>query len=149
MLNIYLGEIGREYCKYNDAWFDKYADEIQFSDTIIKIIEMIDKVRYIGNQRVISKFMENVAISVKELSTGCKTVINVASFPNTIFTAAECGGNALQVLFNLKRGNVYLPFFVIPEKFNNEIKVIYNGESVIVHNNIELEDILYKILGGR
>lgn len=148
MLKIYIGnnhEINKEYCKYNDAWFDKYVDKIEFTENIKKIIKIIDDVDYIGDKRVLSKFIKNTAISVKEISSGCKTVINVASFPNMIFSAAECGDNALQVIFNLKRGNIYLPFFILPRKFTNDIEVIYNGKSAIVHNNVELEDILDQI----
>lgn len=148
MLKIYIGnnqEADKKYCKYNDAWFDKYVDNIQFDDNIKKIIKKIDNVDYIGNKRVLSKFVKDTAISVKELSSGCKTVINVASFPNVIFSVAECGDNALQVLLNFKKGNIHLPFFVIPRKFVNDIEVIYNGKSTMVHTNEELENILNQI----
>lgn len=145
MLRIYLGQINKNqdsYCEYNDAWFDKYVDNIKFDKTIANIIKFIDGVEYIGNKRIKSKFVKDVAISVKELSSGCKTVINVAHFNNMIFSAAECGDNALHVLFNLKRGNVYIPFFVIPKSFKNDIEVIYNGDKAIVHNSDELEKLL-------
>lgn len=148
MLRIFIGSINKtdkRYCEYNDAWFDKYVDSIKFDNNITKIIKLIDGVDYIGNYRVRSKFVKDIAISVKELSSGCKTVINVASFNNQIFSAAECGDNALQVLFNLKKGNVYLPFFVIPRKFINDIEIDYNGNILIIHNNKELEDILYQL----
>jgi len=147
MLKIYVGEL-KDYCTYNDAWFNKYIDKIDFDNNIIKkLISLIDHVDYIGNKRVKSKFVSDVAISVKELSSGCKTVINVASFPDKIFSAAECGDNALQVLFNLKRGNIYLPFFIIPKEFKNNIEVVYNGNSNIVKDNYELEDLLYNLRG--
>ena len=74
-------------------------------------------------------------------------MINVYSFPNKIFTAVECGDNALQVLFNLKRGNIYLPYFVLPMAFINEIEVISDGFSQIIHNNKELETLLNKKYG--
>ena len=148
MLKVYIGnnqEANKKYCEYNDAWFDKYTDNIQFDDNIKKIIKKIDDVDYIGNKRVLSKFVKDTAISVKELSSGCKTVINVANFPNIIFSAAECGDNALQVIFNFNKGNIYLPYFVIPRKFINNIEVICNGKSIVVHNNEEFETILNEI----
>lgn len=148
MLQLYLGPIekkNKKYCEYNDAWFDKYTDNIQFDENICKIIKVIDGVDYIGNKRVKSKFIKDIAISVKELSSGCKTVLNVVSFSEYIFSVAECGDNALHVLFNLKRGKAHLPFFVIPRDFNNEIEIIYRGERTVIHNNKELEDILDKV----
>ena len=150
MLKLYLGEIdknNKNYCEYNDAWFDRNTDKIKFESIVLDIIKKIDNVDYAGNKRVFSKFLKDTAISVEELSTGCKTVINVYSFPNKIFTAVECGDNALQVLFNLKRGNIYLPYFVLPMAFINEIEVISDGFSQIIHNNKELETLLNKKYG--
>lgn len=148
MLRVYIGNIDKsseKYCEYNDAWFDKYLDKIKFNQNIIKIIRVIDKVTYLGNQRVESKFIKDTAISVKELSSGCKTAINIINFTSNIFSVAECGDNALQVIFNFKSGNLYIPYFIIPKKFNNEIEVNYNSNKIIVHNNIELERILNQV----
>lgn len=148
MLKIYLGnmdEYNEIYCKYNDAWFDKYTDSIDFEREFIQeIIKSVDHVTYIGNHRILSKFEENLAISVRELSTGCKTAINVSSFPARIFSVAECGDNALQAIFNLSGGGIHIPSFVIPRQFHNRIEVNIDSEKYIVQNNIQLESILYQ-----
>lgn len=145
MLKIYLGEVGENnYCQYNDLWFDKYYKEIKFNKPISKVMELIDGVKYIDNYRFNSKYEKDIAVSVKELSTGCKTAINVASF-NKIFSVAECGDNALQVIFTFNRGSIYLPFFILPREFQNEIEVhMPNGEKCIINNNKQLESILDK-----
>jgi hypothetical protein len=146
MLNIYIGSIdktNKQYCEYNDAWFDKYFKDIDFNDTLQKIIKKIDGVEYIGNFRVNSKFEKDTAISVRELSTGCKTALNVAAFPNKTFSVAECGDNALEVMFNYTRGNIYIPYFTIPRKFKNEITVIENDTKTVIKDNTQLEEILY------
>ena len=54
MLKIYIGnnqEINKEYCKYNDAWFDKYVDKIEFSENIKKIKKKIDDVDKIEKKK--------------------------------------------------------------------------------------------------
>lgn len=148
MLRIYLGDIDKlkkKYCKFNDAWFDKYTDKIDFEQESVKeIIKSIDHVTYVGNQRIRSKFEENLAISVRELSTGCKTAINVFSFPDTIFSVAECGDNALQVIFNCQEGKIHIPAFVIPRQFHNTIEVNTGKDQHMVSDNKELESILYQ-----
>lgn len=148
MLKIYLGNNkmikDNNYCPYNDTWFDKYYQDIEFNSSINKVIELIDGVKYIGNYRFSSKYERDTAVSVKELSTGCKTAINVASF-NKIFSVAECGDNALQVIFTFKRGSIHLPFFVLPRQFQNDIEVYTpDGEKCIINNNNQLETILNK-----
>ncbi len=152
MLKIYIGNINKSnkrYCEFNDAWFDKYIDKIKIDDTIIKIIKMIDNVTYAGNKRIKSKFESGVAISMKELSTGCKTAINVVAFKDNIFSAAECGDNALQVIFNFKRGNIYIPSFVIPRPFKNNIEVNVNGKTIQITNNEQLENVLNNYFSRR
>jgi hypothetical protein len=59
-----------------------------------------------------------------------------------MFTVSECGDNALQTIFMLERGNIYLPYFVIPREFNNAIEVIYDNTNRIVNNNTQLEELL-------
>lgn len=149
MLKIYIKDINTEdknYCMFNDAWFDSNVRKIDFNNDIIQIVKLIDEVKYIGDYRFDSKFKPGTAILVNELSTGCKTAINIAAFPDKIFTVAECGDNALQVIFNFKQGNIYLPYFVMPEAFENNIKIITNKtESQIIHNSNELKNILFDI----
>lgn len=148
MLKIYLGNMDvhkEKYCKYNDAWFDKYTDSIDFEQKFIQeIIMSIDHVAYIGSHRVLSKFEENLAISVRELSTGCKTAINVCSFPDRIFSVAECGDNALQTIFNCADGNIHIPAFVIPRQFHNKIEVNIDNEKHLIQDNTQLESVLYQ-----
>lgn len=147
MLRIYIGSITKDYCILNDAYFDRYIDHINFNSNLVKyILYKIDGVKYLGQQRVSSKFVKGIAISAKEMSSGCKTVLNVLSFSKEIFDIGECGDNALQVLFSLKSGNVYIPFFVIPPQFNNDIEIVINEmKKVIVHNNKDLENVLDKV----
>lgn len=152
MLNIFIGNIDKnknKYCEYNDAWFDKYIEEVEVNDAIRKIIKAIDNVNYAGNKRVISKYEPDVAISMKELSTGCKTAVNIAMFRNMIFSVAECGDNALQVIFNFKQGSIYIPSFIIPRAFKNNIDININGKICKVADNEQLETVLNSYFNGR
>lgn len=144
MLEVYLKDIKHQ--RFNDVYFNKHMTHIDFdNDDIKKIIQAIDNVKYIGNYRVLSKFEKDTAISVREISTGCKTALNIASFPNEVFSVAECGDNALQVIFNYKRGKILMPMFSIPRLFTNEIKVLTSNEEYIINNHKQLEDILNKV----
>lgn len=142
MLRIYLQTDDTSIIKFNDNWFDNYINNINFDDVVSNIIKSIDNVEYIGNYKVKSKFNNGASISVSELSTGCKTAINVYTFYDKMFTVSECGDNALQTIFMLERGNIYLPYFVIPREFNNAIEVIYDNTNRIVNNNTQLEELL-------
>ena len=51
-------EADKKYCEYNDAWFDKYVDNIQFDENIMKIIKKI-KNNAILKFSIIASFLRN------------------------------------------------------------------------------------------
>lgn len=125
----------------NDAFFDFFIlDKININDNMKSILKKIDNVKYAQDYRVTSKFQDNVLIRMEEISTGCKTALNVFTFPDKIFFADECGENALQTIFNFKSGNIILTELILPLKFNNTIQVISKEHKKIINNNSELED---------
>lgn len=143
MLTVYLTDVA--HCKFNDVWFEKYLDKINFNnETIQRIIKQIDEVQYLGNKSIKSKFDSNVAVSVRELSTGCKTAINIFSFPDQTFSIAECGSNAINTILKFKSGKIYIPFWILVSTFKNDIIIDVKGNRQIIHNNKQLEIILDK-----
>ena len=145
MLNLYLVNPPDNTQFYNDAFFDLSIENLTLSDEGATIIKQIDGVRYAGNNRFYSKFEKGVRVSITELSTGCKTALNIEHFPNKIFYIGDCGENAKRVIFSFLEGNAFIDNYFIPEQFNNSIKVIYNSKNIVVHNNIELYKVLNKI----
>lgn len=147
MLQMYLSEelVPQKVQFLNDAFFDLYRDKIQFDENVVSIIQSIDEVQYAGDHRIYSKFERGVQLSVTQLSTGCKTAINVFSFPEQVFYLG-CGENAIQVICNFDRGKVLVTDFFIPERFHNEIEVICAKRTVIVSDNKSLERLLLREL---
>lgn len=145
MLKIYLsrGAIKEGVITTNDAYFDLHLSDIKFDSTVLKLIKNIDGVDYAGKHAVYSKYHKGAVVRVEELSTGCKTAINVYSFPQKVFYAGECGDNALYEIYGFNRGNVFMNYFSIPKPFRNEICIKADKKEKIVGNNNELEKILY------
>ena len=143
MLIIYLdkNKIKQKIQYFNNSYFDLYVNKIAFNNNVISIISKIDGVKYIGDYRILSKFQPKTAIRVEELSSGCKTAINVYSFPQNIFYVGECGDNALQVICNYNHGNIFVDDFFIPLPFQNTIQVITQQGATTVNNNKELEKV--------
>lgn len=143
MLNVYIGNKPKELIIFNDGWFNTYADLIDFEDkTVQNIMKIIDGVNYAGDLMFFSKFKKNAQVSVSELSSGCKTAINVYSFQNKIFSLAECGNNALRTIFGLKNGNGYVKYYIYPGEFYNKVNIIINNKSIVVSSNKEMDKVL-------
>lgn len=49
-----------------------------------------------------------VVTSILDLSTGCKTALNVMYSPSTCFDLIECGANAVGYILGMQTGNVLI-----------------------------------------
>jgi len=88
------------YQPLNDIFFNK---EFRFADLTERdfgLIEKIDNANRLPDDAEQLKTPFGIT-DIYNLSTGCKTVLNVLRFPDRIFDCTECGGNALTLLFEL------------------------------------------------
>lgn len=141
MLKVYLGNTPKKIIKYNDAWFQENIEKIDFSNpNVIRAMRRIDGAKYRGNFGVTTQFSPNVAISILEISTGCKTAINICQFTNEIFTVAECGENALEEIFKLDDGGIYVAYQAVMPKFDlgKTLELVIDGNSRIITNYMDL-----------
>lgn len=101
-----------EYVELNDLFFNRNT-VMSLDERAEKIIEQVDGAKLVGKFKIESKF-NGVMLDIDCLSTGCKTVLNVLYFPDTVFCLKECGENALEILYSLEQGNVYSDYAIIP-----------------------------------
>lgn len=134
----------KNYIKFNDAYFNKYYTDYKIDDKAKEIMKNIDGVEYKENHRFCSKFEPNADIKLDELSTGCKTALNVYFNPNKIFTVAECGTNAIKEILNFPQGNIYFSFYTTIPDFTNSLKVVYDNNIKEVTDKYDLRDIMSK-----
>lgn len=145
MLTIYLGKTPEKVIRSNDGWFSEYLGQVDFTDPIVKQTMLdIDRANYINHNYMTTKFSKVGAVRVDELSTGCKTIINIHTFPDKIFTIDECGNNAIKKILSLSNGNVTLTFPRYISSIINPIKLIVSieGNNKIITTIQELNRII-------
>lgn len=89
-------------------------------------MNLIDDSVYIKEDKMYSRFDKELCISMKLLSTGCKTLINVYSFKNKIFDIVACGNNVIEEIFKLKKGNIFISCYIFIPNFDFKVNVITN-----------------------
>ena len=93
-----------EFINYNDIFFN---GELLHDNAITKkILKDIDKAIYNSATTFIGRDKSLGAIYNEHLSTGCKTLLNIANNPDKCFDVFECGPNALEELSYIKNGNI-------------------------------------------
>ena len=129
MLKIYLDK-PEKVITANDNYFNKFTFQKLEYEQASDIIKRIDKVDLLKGLKVKSQFTEG-ELDLSKLSTGCKTALNVVTYPNEVFTAIECGLNALNVIYEKSVGKIYMKELItsITENVKCDILVIEkNGE---------------------
>lgn len=113
MLTLYTGSTdGLDVIKRNDWYFSEVTSKnrIQIDDTVKDLIADIDEAECFYNNRggitVLSPSGDS--ISLFDLSTGCKTALNIYLNPKEIFDTLECGNNAKNAILKLPRGNAVM-----------------------------------------
>lgn len=139
MLTIYLGGTGDNVVNFNDVFFNKYTSSNLDLGKAKEVVKIIDDCILTDESKVISKFTGG-ELDLSNLSTGCKTVLNVLFNKNKIFNAEECGTNALYYLYKLSNGSIYLKDIVTPlsDCFSVNIRVVYNDDEFLFSDTDKL-----------
>lgn len=125
---------------YNDIYFNKIR--LENNSITTKIMEEIDKAHYSSESTFIGRDKSLGALNKNLLSTGCKTLLNIAYNPNVCFSVAECGPNALYALSKLNNGIVYWENPVLFLTEDTKCDIEYKGK----HYN-KYSDFLSKVMG--
>ena len=142
MLNIYLFKEGmsesdkKRIVSANDAWFNVHWEEYNLArKDCNNIMDTIDKARYIGDGKVESRFAGDIAINIVNMSTGCKTALNIINNDDKIFSVTECGDNVIDEILQLDKGNVLVPCcMAFPIGICDKAKLYYDGKCEILND---------------
>ena len=141
MLTIYTdkNKIPEGYTleRENDAFFDAYI-LCNVSEESFKIMQEIDNVQTIDKKA--KSMTTNIGTtSIMNLSTGCKTFVNIIESKKEdkkIFSLNECGENvAIKILDYIREHKPWMPIYVtIPSEifdYDTDEQVLLNGEAEV------------------
>lgn len=107
-LNIYTKKedipFGMKFVDYNDLYFN--AMLLQDNKVSREILKAVDNAEYNSPNTFVGRDKALGSLNKALLSTGCKTLLNIAGSPDVCFDVIECGQNALALLPFIKHGNV-------------------------------------------
>lgn len=126
----------KEYIELNDIFFNQNT-AAKLDERAAKYIQIIDGSEFLSKYKIRSRF-EDIILNIDQLSTGCKTVLNVLYFPDKVFCLKECGNNALEILYSFDKGNVYSEYAMIP--FDMECVKVQTKECKVIEGYEELKE---------
>lgn len=111
----------------NDLFFNLYTGNQPLTEADKQAILKIDSAKVTENNHIETKYGLG---TIRNLSSGCKTYLNVIKNPDKVVSAEECGGNVLTMLFKLDNIKIYMNR---PERFSidDNVRICFNETEIV------------------
>ncbi|MDE6973116.1 MAG: DUF4869 domain-containing protein [Lachnospiraceae bacterium] len=118
---------GEDWILQNDWYFNLYTGNQPFTEEEKMVVERIDGAKVSDDMHIVTKYGLG---TIRNLSTGCKTYLNIVRNPQKVVSADECGGNVLDIVFQLNEIRIYMSR---PERFyiGDEVEICFNDVEIV------------------
>lgn len=131
MIDIYTEKkVSKDWILQNDLYFNLYTSNEEMSQKEIKLIQEVDDARLTPDKRIETKYGLG---TIRNLSSGCKTLLNIVKHPDKVVCVEECGPNVLKIIFTMDHVKVYMsrPALIeIPDSAEirfNDVEIVIGG----------------------
>ena len=100
----------------NDLYFNLHTSNEEMTEEDRKLIHQADDAVLTPDKHIETKYGLG---TIRNLSSGCKTLLNIVKHPDKVVCVEECGPNVLKLIFQMDNIKIYMsrPSFVeIPAK---------------------------------
>ena len=131
MIDIYTNKINsKDWILQNDLYFNLNTGNEEMSQKEMDLIWQIDEAKLTPDKHIETKYGLG---TIRNLSSGCKTLINIVKHPDKVVSVEECGPNVLRIIFTMENIKIYMsrPSFVeIPA----ETEICFNDKEIVTEN---------------
>lgn len=128
MIEIYTEKRDSEdWILQNDLYFNLNTGNEKMSQVEKNLIWRIDEARLTSDKHIETKYGLG---TIRNLSSGCKTLLNLVKHPEKVVNVEECGPNVLELIFAMDNIKIYMSrpsVFAIPD----DAKIRFNDRDVV------------------
>lgn len=129
MINIYTEkDDSKDWILKNDLYFNLNTSNEEMTDNDKKLIQKVDEARLTPDKHIETKYGLG---TIRNLSSGCKTLLNIVKHPDKVVCVEECGPNVLEIIFKMDNIKIYMsrPTLVnIPK----DMKMKFNDSDIVI-----------------
>lgn len=129
MINIYTEkDDSKDWILKNDLYFNLNTSNEEMTDNDKKLIQKVDEARLTPDKHIETKYGLG---TIRNLSSGCKTLLNIVKHPDKVVCVEECGPNVLEIIFKIDNIKIYMsrPTLVnIPK----DMKMKFNDSDIVI-----------------
>lgn len=131
MIDIYtIKKDSKDWIIYNDLYFNLNTANEEMTEKDIAIIKRADDAILIQDKHIQTKYGLG---TIRNLSSGCKTLLNIIKYPEKVVCVEECGPNILKTIFQMDNIKIYMSrpgFTDIPK----DAKLRFNDCEIVTGN---------------
>ena len=129
MINIYTEKKDSgDWILHNDLYFNLNTGNEKMSQNEIDLIQLVDAAKLTPDKRIETKYGLG---TIRNLSSGCKTLLNIVKHPNKVVSVEECGPNVLSIIFTMDNISIYMSrptLFDIPD----DAEICFNDLDIVI-----------------
>ena len=129
MIDIYTNKINsNDWILQNDLYFNLNTGNEEMSLKEIDLIWQIVEAKLTPDKHIETKYGLG---TIRNLSSGCKTLINIVKHPDKVVNVEECGPNVLRIIFAMENIKIYMSrptLFDIPDN----AKIRFNNSDIVI-----------------
>lgn len=131
MIDIYaIKRDSKDWIIYNDLYFNLNTANEEMTEKDIAIIKRADDAILTQDKHIQTKYGLG---TIRNLSSGCKTLLNIIKYPEKVVCVEECGPNILKMIFQMDNIKIYMSrpgFTDIPK----DAKLRFNDCEIVTGN---------------
>ena len=129
MIDIYTEKTdSNDWILQNDLYFNLNTGNEEMSQNEVDLIRKIDGAKLTPDKHIETRYGLG---TIRNLSSGCKTLLNIVKHSDKVVNVEECGPNVLKIIFTMDNIKIYMSrptLFDIPDdaeiRFNDSDTVL-------------------------
>ena len=131
MIDIYTEKKeSKDWIIKNDLYFNLNTSNEEMSEKEIDLIRQVDEARLTPDKHIETKYGLG---TIRNLSSGCKTLLNIVKHPEKVVCVEECGANVLKIIFAMDNIKVYMSRPSLAE-IPDDKQIRFNDVDVVIGN---------------
>ena len=129
MIDIYTNKSdSKNWIFQNDLYFNLNTGNEEMTQSEIDLIQQIDDAKLTPDKHIETKYGLG---TIRNLSSGCKTLLNIVKHPDKVVNVEECGPNVLRIIFTMNNIKIFMSrptLFDIPD----DAKIRFNDSDIVI-----------------
>ena len=132
MIDIYTEKKeSKDWILQNDLYFNLNTSNEEMTENEIKLIQQVDEAKLTPDKHIETKYGLG---TIRNLSSGCKTLLNIVKHPDKVVCVEECGPNVLKFIFAMDDIKIYMSRPTLAE-IPDDVEIRFNDKDIVTGNS--------------